>query len=76
MAPVQQPFRDPDPFQELAYPSALKAKQAIAGELMMPLGKLSREHLDALDVLLSQTLRKTDVAEYVRLHLKPLVRGS
>jgi transposase len=76
MAPVQQPFRDPDPFQELAYPSALKAKQAIAGELMMPLGKLPREHLDALDAFLAQTLRKSDVSDYVRLHLKPLVRGS
>jgi hypothetical protein len=74
--PVQEPFRDPNPFQELTYPSALKAKQAIAGELMMPLGKLAREHLDALDALLSQTLRKTDVAEYLRLYLKPLVRGS
>jgi len=76
MAPVQQPFRDPDPFQELAYPSALKAKQAIAGELMMPLGKLPREHLDALDAFLAHTLRKSDVSDYVRLHLKPLVRGS
>jgi transposase len=76
MAPVQQPFRDPDPFQELAYPSALKAKQAIAGELMMPLGKLPREHLNALDAFLAQTLRKSDVSDYVRLHLKPLVRGS
>ena len=76
LEPALEPFRDPDPFQELAYPSALKAKQAIADELMTPLGKLAREHLDALDALLSQTLRKTDVAEYVRLHLKPLVRGS
>jgi hypothetical protein len=76
MAPVHQPFRDPDPFQELAYPSALKAKQAIAGELMMPLGKLPREHLDALDAFLAQTLRKSDVSDYVRLHLKPLVRES
>jgi hypothetical protein len=76
MAPVHQPFRDPDPFHELTYPSALKAKQAIASELMMPLGKLPREHLDALDAFLAHTLRKSDVSDYVRRHLKPLVRGS
>ena len=37
--PPRQPFADPDPFHELTYPSALKAKQAIADELMMPLAK-------------------------------------
>jgi hypothetical protein len=74
-APPVQPFTDPDPFQEFTYPSALKAKQAIASELMMPLAKLSREQLDALDTLLAHTLRKSDVSDYVRLHLKPLVRG-
>jgi hypothetical protein len=73
--PLVQPFVDPDPFHEFTYPSALKAKQAIADELMMPLAKLAREHLDALDTLLAHTLRKSDVADYVRLHLKPLVRG-
>jgi hypothetical protein len=73
--PPVQPFVDPDPFQEFTYPSALKAKQAIADELMMPLAQLSREQLDALDTLLAQTLRKSDVSDYVRLHLKPLVRG-
>ena len=29
-----------------------------------------------LDALLAHTLRKSDVSDYVRLHLKPLVRGS
>ena len=28
---------------------------------------------DALDTLLAHTLRKSDVSDYVRLHLKPLV---
>jgi hypothetical protein len=70
-----QPFNDPDPFQELTYPSALKAKQAIARELMIPLPELPPGQLEALDALLTQTLRKSDVSDYVRLHLKPLVRG-
>jgi hypothetical protein len=60
----------------LTYPSALKAKQAIADELMMPLAKLPREQLDALDALLAHTLRKSDVSDHVCLHLKPLLRGS
>ena len=68
-------LRDPDPFHEFTYPSALKAKQAIADELVMPLAKLPREQLDALDALLAHTLRKSDVLDYVRRHLKPLVRG-
>jgi hypothetical protein len=74
--PPRRPFADPDPFQEFTYPSALKAKQAIADELMMPLAKLPREQLDALDALLSHTLRKSDVLDHVRLHIKPLLRGS
>jgi hypothetical protein len=74
--PPAQPFHDPDPFQELTYPSALKAKLAIASELLMPLAELAPEERQALDALLAQTLRKSDVADYVRLHLKPLVRGS
>ena len=73
--PPRQPFADPDPFHELTYPSALKAKQAIADALVMPLAKLPREHLDALDALLAHTLRKSDVFEHVRLHSTPLVRG-
>ena len=73
--PPVQPFNDPDPFQEITYPSALKAKRAIASELLMPLAELPPEQLEALDALLAHTLRKSDVSDYVRLHLKPLVRG-
>lgn len=74
--PPVQPFTDPDPFHEFTFPSALKAKQAIADALVMPLAKLPREQLDALDALLAHTLRKSDVFEHVRLHIKPLLRGS
>ena len=59
---------------QLTIPSALKAKQAIADALVIPLAKLPREQLDALDVLLSHTLRKSDVFEHVRLHITPLDR--
>ena len=73
--PPVRPFNDPDPFQEFTYPSALKAKQAIAGERLMPLAELPSGQLEALDALLAQTLLKSDVSDYVRLHLKPLVGG-
>jgi hypothetical protein len=32
-----QPFIDPDPFQELTFPSVIAAKKAIADYLVMPL---------------------------------------
>jgi hypothetical protein len=73
--PPVQPFTDPDPFHEFTFPSALKAKQAIADALVMPLAKLPRDQLDALDALLAHTLRKNDVFDHVRLHIKPLLRG-
>ena len=69
-------FRDPDPFQEIAYPSVMAAKRAIADYLAMPLAKLSREEMAKLDDALAGSLRKSDVMEYARLHLKPLLRGS
>jgi transposase len=74
-APDKQPFRDPDPFHELAFPSALDAKRAIADRLGLPLAKLSSEQLEALHALLTQTLAKKTVWDYVRHHLEPFYRG-
>ena len=74
--PPTQPFVDPDPFQELAFPSALAAKRAIADYLAMPLGRLPREQLDALNELLAKTLTKEIVFDYVRHHLQPQLRGQ
>jgi hypothetical protein len=68
-------FIDPDPFQEICYPNALAAKRAIADYLGVPLAKLPADGLEALDRALAASLRKTDVIEYARNHLKPLLRG-
>lgn len=68
-------FIDPDPFQEIRYPSALAAKRAIAEYLNVPLAKLPADGMEALDRALATSLRKTDVIEYARNHLKPLLRG-
>jgi len=74
-APATQPFADPDPFHELAFPSALEAKRAIADHLGLPLAKLSSEQLAVLNTLLSTTLAKQIVWEHVRRHLDPHYRG-
>ena len=74
-APVTQPFADPDPFHELTFRSALDAKRAIADRLGMPLAKLAPEQLAALNLLLTTTLTKQTVWDYVRQSLEPLYRG-
>jgi hypothetical protein len=70
-----QPFVDPDPFHDLAFPSPLAAKRAIADHLGLALAKLPPEPLAALNALLASTLEKRAVFEFVRQHLKPLLRG-
>jgi hypothetical protein len=72
---AKQPFSDPDPFHELAFPSALDAKRAIADHLGMPLAKLSPDQLSALNALLADTLAKPVVWDHVRCHLDPVYRG-
>jgi hypothetical protein len=69
------PFVDPDPFQEFTFPTAMAAKRAVADELAMPLAKLSRDQMEALDALLTRTLRKTEVLAYIRTQPKPCYQG-
>lgn len=69
------PFVDPDPFQEITFPNAIAAKRAIADYLNMPLAKLPPEELDKLNAALADSLRKTDVIDYARINLKPLLGG-
>lgn len=70
-----RPFVDPDPFREFTFSTVVAAKRAIADELGMPLAKLPREQMNAIDALLARTLRKTEVLEHIRTHIKPLLRG-
>jgi len=69
-APQAQPFRDPDPFQELRYPNAIAAKKAVARTLGIPLARLPADRIAALDTLLTQTLDKPVIEDFVRTHLK------
>jgi hypothetical protein len=72
---ARTPFADPDPFREIAFPTAVAAKQAIADFLGRPLARLPPEALAQLDAALAGSLRKADVIDYARTHLKPLLGG-
>ena len=43
-----RPFVDPDPFQELTFPSVIDAKRAIADYLKQPLGRLPQDRTQSL----------------------------
>jgi len=73
--PASTGFVDPDPFQEISYSNAVAAKRAIAEYLNTPLAKLPAEAMERLDAALADSLRKTDVIDYARSHLKPLLGG-
>ncbi len=64
--PPRVPFRDPDPFEELAYPNAIRAKLAIADLLARPLARLSDEERAWINGLLAETLAKAAVMARVR----------
>ncbi|MFJ2456887.1 hypothetical protein ACIOWK_35330 [Pseudomonas protegens] len=61
-----QAFVDPDPFQQLTYPSPHAAKLAIADFLGTPLGRLPADQIDNINVIVKSTLNKQDVLAQVR----------
>jgi hypothetical protein len=75
VVPVR-PFRDPDPFHELAFVSALAARRAIADEIRLPLATLSDDDRAFIDALLSGTLARAEVLAAVREHFPPGRRGG
>lgn len=72
--PVQS-FVDPDPFQELFFPSALAAKKAIADALGKPLAKLTPEQMEQVNSILNKTLNKQEVMSQVRAYFQLVSRG-
>jgi hypothetical protein len=66
-----RPFQDPDPFHELAFASPLAARRAIAGEVRVPLAKLSEDDRAFIDALLTRTLARAEVLAAVREHFPP-----
>ncbi len=61
-----RPFRDPDPFHELSFPTPLAAKRAIADEIRLPLGRLSDDDRRFIDALVARTLSRPEVLAAVR----------
>jgi hypothetical protein len=59
-------FQDPDPFEELTFPSTLAAKRAIAVSLGLPLAKLSPHEREAIDTIVRCTLVKAEVMTAVQ----------
>ena len=66
VTPAVVPFTDPDPFQELRFPSVLAAKLAIADYLGRPLAKLTATDLGYIEALLKETLERRTVITCVR----------
>jgi len=64
--PKGEAFTSPDPYRELAFPSVLAAKLAISDHLGTPLAKLSSEQVENINVILNETLDKTEVFERIR----------
>ncbi len=67
-----QSFVDPDPFQELTYPTVIAAKQAIAEYLARPLAKLTEVQMSYINATLDSTLNKQVVMEKIRDFFNPL----
>jgi hypothetical protein len=61
-----RPFRDPDPFSELAFVSSIAAKRAIADEIRLPLAKLSDDDRAFIDALLARTMARPEILAAVR----------
>ena len=61
-----RPFHDPDPFQELSFPTPLAAKRAIAEEIRLPLGRLSDDDRGFIDALVARTLSRPELIAAVR----------
>ncbi len=66
-----QTFTDPDPFNQLTYPSALAAKRAISEFLGLPLAKLPADQLARINALVESTLNKQEVLAGIRGCVEP-----
>jgi hypothetical protein len=70
------PFKDPDPFNELRFPTKLAAKLAIADYLATPLARLRPEDRAYIDSVLAETLERRTIIECVRGYFHEKGRNS
>jgi hypothetical protein len=70
------PFKDPDPFHELRFPSVLAAKLAIADYLATPLARLSPQDRAYIDSVLAETLERRTIIECILGYFRERGRAS
>lgn len=70
-----RPFQGPDPFHEIAFVNALAARRDIAGEVRLPLAKLSDDDRTCIDALLARTLVRAEILTAVRDRFPPGRKG-
>jgi hypothetical protein len=69
-APISsRPFGGPDPFHEMAFPTELTARMAIADALRIPLGKLDDADRAFVSELVDRTLVRREIMDAV--HERP-----
>ena len=61
-----RPFKDPDPFHQLAFANPIAARRAIADEIRVPLATLPEEDRAFTDALLARSLVRPDIFAAVR----------
>lgn len=59
-------FKDPDPWEEMAFASALAARRAISDQLCRPLGELGPDDLAFIGDLVERTLDKAEIRTVIR----------
>ncbi|GKM02210.1 hypothetical protein NUKP64_44520 [Klebsiella variicola] len=69
-----QPFIPPE--SEYQYPTVIAAKLAIAGDLAIPLARMSGEDRTFIDSLLAETLIRSEVLARVRAHFRNRQSGE
>ena len=69
-----QPFIPPE--SEYQYPTVIAAKLAIAGDLAIPLARMSDEDRTFIDNLLAETLIRSEVLARVRAHFRNRQSGE
>lgn len=69
-----QPFISPE--SEYQYPTVIAAKLAIAGDLAIPLARMSGEERAFIDSLLAETLIRSEVLARIRAHFRNRQSGE
>ena len=65
---TSSPFSDPDPFNELRFENAVRARLEISNYLGYPLATLEQTDRDVIETIISKSLEKEKVMTEVKQH--------